>query len=152
MKNNFPIIQKKRKRKNVSLWNYFFLFLHGPKSNQSFRDITRNVEEKKILHEIFRVVSRLPRYILCYFSENYLWDSDSDKLWLPDTYWSYLQLRIKCVCPYPIVEHYWTGQLWQNLIWEGECADSYDGRLPHLKVFLCCSWQLLQGKSFLLKG
>ena len=32
-------------------------FLHCPKSNQNFRDITWNVVENMILHEIFRVLS-----------------------------------------------------------------------------------------------
>ena len=30
-----------------------------------FRDITRNVEENEIVHEIFCIVSRFPRYISC---------------------------------------------------------------------------------------
>ena len=34
-----------------------------PKSNQNFRDITRNVKENEILHEIFRVVTCFPRYV-----------------------------------------------------------------------------------------
>ena len=42
--------------------------LHSQKSNPQFRDITQNVEE----HEIFRVVSRFPRYISCYIAENRL--------------------------------------------------------------------------------
>ena len=40
--------------------------------NQNFRDITWNVEEKKIIHEILRVVSRFPGYISCYKAENRL--------------------------------------------------------------------------------
>ena len=35
-----------------------YMKFHYPKSNPNFRDITRNVEENEILHEIFRVVSR----------------------------------------------------------------------------------------------
>ena len=35
-------------------------------------DITRNIEENEILHEIFRVVSRFPCCISCYISENRL--------------------------------------------------------------------------------
>ena len=47
-------------------------FIH-PKSITNFRAITWNVEENKILHEIFRKVeSRLPRYISFYFGENQL--------------------------------------------------------------------------------
>ena len=46
--------------------------LHCPKSNPNFRDIAWNVEENQILHEIFRVVSRFPRYISCYIAENRL--------------------------------------------------------------------------------
>ena len=42
------------------------------KSNQNFRDTTRNVQENEILHEIFRKVSRFPHYISCYISENRL--------------------------------------------------------------------------------
>ena len=38
--------------------------------NPNFRDITRNVEENEIPHEIFRVVSRVPRYISCYIAES----------------------------------------------------------------------------------
>ena len=45
--------------------------LHCQKSNQNFRDITRNVKNE-ILHEIFRIVSRFPRYISCYITENQL--------------------------------------------------------------------------------
>ena len=44
--------------------------IHCPKSNPKFRDITWNVEENEIQHEIFRVLSRFPRYILCYIAEN----------------------------------------------------------------------------------
>ena len=39
---------------------------HCPKSNQHFLDISGNVEESLILQDIFRVVSRFPRYISCY--------------------------------------------------------------------------------------
>ena len=45
-------------------------FVHCPKSNQNFRDITRNLKKYKILHEIFPVVSRFSRSISCYISEN----------------------------------------------------------------------------------
>ena len=34
--------------------------------------MTRNAEEKEILHEIFRLVSRFPNYISCYIAENRL--------------------------------------------------------------------------------
>ena len=44
--------------------------LHCPKSNLNFREITWNVEENMILHELFRVVSRFPRYISRYITEN----------------------------------------------------------------------------------
>ena len=40
------------------------------KSNQNFRDITLNVEENLILHEIFREESRFPSYILYYIAES----------------------------------------------------------------------------------
>ena len=40
--------------------------------NPNLRDITRNIEENEILHEIFRIVSRFLRYISCYISENRL--------------------------------------------------------------------------------
>ena len=50
----------------------FKYVLHCPKSNQNFREITWNVEEKEILHEIFRAVSRFPRSISCYIAENQL--------------------------------------------------------------------------------
>ena len=40
--------------------------LHCPKSNTIFRDISRNVEENEILHEIFRLVSCFPSYISRY--------------------------------------------------------------------------------------
>ena len=40
--------------------SHIYVSAHWPKSNQNFRDITRNVEENKILHKIFRVVSRFP--------------------------------------------------------------------------------------------
>ena len=46
--------------------------IHCPKSNPNFRDITWNVEENEILHEIFRVVSRFPCYISCSIAENRL--------------------------------------------------------------------------------
>ena len=42
---------------------------HCPKSSPNFRDISWNVVENMILHEIFRVVSRFPRYISCYIAE-----------------------------------------------------------------------------------
>ena len=42
------------------------------KSNPNFRNITWRVAENMILHEIFRVVSRFPRYISCYIAENQL--------------------------------------------------------------------------------
>ena len=45
---------------------------HCPKSNQHFLDISGNVEESLILQDIFRVVSRFPRYISCYIAENRL--------------------------------------------------------------------------------
>ena len=45
---------------------------HFPKHNPNFRDITQNVEEKEILHKIVHVVSRNPRYISFYISENRL--------------------------------------------------------------------------------
>ena len=44
--------------------------LHCPKSNPNFRNITLNVVLNMILHELFRVVSRFPRYISCYIAEN----------------------------------------------------------------------------------
>ena len=46
--------------------------VHCPKGKQNFRDITRSVEENEILNEIFRIVSRFPRDILCYFKKNRL--------------------------------------------------------------------------------
>ena len=46
--------------------SHIYVSAHWPKSNQNFRDITRNVEENKILHEIFRIVYRFPFFILCY--------------------------------------------------------------------------------------
>ena len=47
-----------------------------PKSNLNFRDISRNVVENMILHEIFRVVSHFPHYISWYITKNdYLRDS-----------------------------------------------------------------------------
>ena len=50
--------------------NFLQNIVHCPESNPNFRDITRNLEENEIPHEIFRVVSRFPRYISCYISEN----------------------------------------------------------------------------------
>ena len=44
--------------------------LHCRKSSLNFRDITLNVVENIILHEIFCVVSGLSRYISCYIAEN----------------------------------------------------------------------------------
>ena len=38
----------------------------------NFRDRTWNVEENLILHELFHVVSRCPRYISCYIAESRL--------------------------------------------------------------------------------
>ena len=55
--------------------------MHCPKSNPNFRYmyITGKVVENMILHEIFRVVSRFPRYISCYVHTlqkiDFLWDS-----------------------------------------------------------------------------
>ena len=48
------------------------LLLHCPKSNTTFRDITWNILENEILHEIFCVVSRFPQYISCSIAENRL--------------------------------------------------------------------------------
>ena len=48
-----------------------WIFLHCPKSNPHFRHITWNVVENMTLHELFRVVSRFPRYISCYLAENW---------------------------------------------------------------------------------
>ena len=51
-------------------------FPMSKKSNPNFRDITCKVEENVMLHEIFREVSRFPRYNSCSIGENpYLWDS-----------------------------------------------------------------------------
>ena len=44
-------------------------YIRCPKSNPYFRDITWNVLENIILHDIFRVVSRFPRFISCYIAE-----------------------------------------------------------------------------------
>ena len=41
-----------------------------PESNSNVRDITFNLVEVLILHEIFRVVSRFPSYISRYIAEN----------------------------------------------------------------------------------
>ena len=48
----------------------FELHLHCWKSNLNFCNLTWNVEENQILHETFRVASRFPRYISCYFAES----------------------------------------------------------------------------------
>ena len=54
------------------------------KKNQNFLDITRNVERNEILHEIFRVVSRFPSYILwwgrikSYCSMRLAWRGESE--------------------------------------------------------------------------
>ena len=45
---------------------------HCPKSTPNFHDITWNVEESQILHEIFRIVSSFLCYISCYIRENWL--------------------------------------------------------------------------------
>ena len=52
-----------------------------PKSNATFRKLTRNIEENKILKEKFRVVSRFPSQILFYISENRLPLGQSRPLW-----------------------------------------------------------------------
>ena len=46
--------------------------LHCYKSDTNFRVITWNVEENEMLHEIVRVVSRIPPNISCYIAENLL--------------------------------------------------------------------------------
>ena len=48
---------------------YLYVTVHCPKSNTNFRDITRKIVENMIVHEIFRVLSRFPRYISCYIAE-----------------------------------------------------------------------------------
>ena len=58
-------------RRNL-LWRGAIQCIHCPKSDPNFRDLTRNVEENEILHEIFPVVSRFPCYISCYISKNRL--------------------------------------------------------------------------------
>ena len=66
----FTIIIPRRKLCNSVL---IFLFgVHCLKSNPNFHYITWNVEENLILHVIFRVVSRFPRYISCYIAESRL--------------------------------------------------------------------------------
>ena len=47
-----------------------YIVVQWPKSNPNFCDITWNVIEKMILHELFRVVSGFPRYIPCYIAKN----------------------------------------------------------------------------------
>ena len=46
--------------------------MHCKKGNPNFRDITWNVDENLTLHEIFRIVSRFPRYISCNIAESRL--------------------------------------------------------------------------------
>ena len=43
-----------------------------PKIYPNIRDITWNVEENEILHELFREVSRFSRYLFCHFAWNRL--------------------------------------------------------------------------------
>ena len=51
--------------------------VHCPKSNPNLRDITQNVEENEILHEIFRAIFRFPTtFRVKYRKINYLWDSE----------------------------------------------------------------------------
>ena len=47
-----------------------YIVVQWPKSNPNFCDITWNLIEKMILHELFRVVSGFPRYIPCYIAKN----------------------------------------------------------------------------------
>ena len=81
-------------RSDFSLLWIWFYNLHCPKSNPNFRDISWNVVENMILHEIFRVVSRFPLYISCYIAENrllYLCDSvDPD----PKIQWQFLVFKL----------------------------------------------------------
>ena len=79
-----PLVIHYPTKKKISLWtpeekilqsillHFSFISLHCTlsESNPNFRDITRNVVESMILHEIFRVVSRFPRFISCYIAEN----------------------------------------------------------------------------------
>ena len=55
---------------SVPLYVHSNYCIHGPKSDQNFRDITWNLVENITLYEIFRVVSRFPPYILCCIAEN----------------------------------------------------------------------------------
>ena len=57
-----------------------FAHLHCPTRNQNFRDITRNVEENEILHEIFPFsISFIPLHFLLYLGKSItfetVWDS-----------------------------------------------------------------------------
>ena len=62
-----PKIQKRNQNIKDRTW------YHCPKTNLKFRDVTWNVKENMIiLHEIFHVVSRFPRYISCYIAESWL--------------------------------------------------------------------------------
>ena len=56
-----------------------FMYVHCPKSNKNFRDITGNVVEIMILHEIFRVVTRFPpTFHVVSWKIDFLWDSVED--------------------------------------------------------------------------
>ena len=50
---------------------FTYMCMHCPKSNPNFHDITWNLAENMIPHELFRVVSRFPRYISCSIAENW---------------------------------------------------------------------------------
>ena len=69
------------KGQNISLKTVMFS-MHYQKSNQNFRDITWNVEKNEILHYIFCIVSRFPRYSTFHVLSrkiDYLWDSVSSR-------------------------------------------------------------------------
>ena len=66
------LIKKNKQRSEIEAktGRITWIAVHCKKSHQTFRDITWNEEENEILHEIFRVVSRFPRYISCYIAES----------------------------------------------------------------------------------
>ena len=68
------LLKKRCKCSLARLRDFWHLFLQY-KSNRNFRDITRNVEENEILHQIFHVVSRfLVIFRVICRKIDYLWD------------------------------------------------------------------------------
>ena len=105
------------------------------KAIKNFRNITWNVEENLIQHEIFRVVSRFPRYISYYIAES--------RLPLRQCITSYSNLQRRWDSnglQLPCTLTHWVQSAWQNIIQNSTLQNSY--------FFHGFSWKRTQTKRW----